>query len=218
MGVDNSTQPFPPADTERYQRWPAVNDLDEVLAAEPVVGGTTPAARPGTRPQTVAPRPLRRPLSEQHAPLPPVGDFWDVGATSRPEQLLPGQLRPEELRSAQPWPRTGAAAVFTSVPARRVWKPMPYVAPPSQRTVAPAASLALTCGLLSLPLTLALGLGAILGTIAIVAGVVGIRQVTNAPASTKGTGRAVTGIICGVGGVMVGGPILAFVLLLAGLL
>lgn len=96
--------------------------------------------------------------------------------------------------------------------------PAPYLTRPvGGRPVAPAASLALTTGLISIPLTLVLGLGAILGLVAVVSGVIGVKQVRRAPAERKGTGRAITGIMTGAGSMVVGGPILLLVLFLAGL-
>ncbi len=208
MGVDNSTQPFPPAVTDRYERWPAVNDLDET--SRPADTPAPPAGpRARTRVESRGSLLSSRRAPVEHAPLPPVGDFWDL------ENPGTDGLSP----AARPvGGNTGVALAFPHAVRRPAptphAPPTPYVPPRTDRTVAPAASIALATGLVSIPLTLALGLGAVLGMIAIVAGVVGIRKVNRSPASTKGTGRAVTGIVCGAGSVLVGGPILLFLAVL----
>ncbi len=201
MRVDIPTQPFSPAITERHERWPAVNDLDDnslpalsdtaVEAAPPAERQTSgPSPRPATRAET-----RLRPASEDHAALPPVGDFWGLQNSVEQSPVLP-------FVTSRPTP---------------IVRPLPYSPPAVRRTVAPAASLALTTGLIAIPMTLVLGLGAILGLVAIVSGIVGIKQVNRAPANRKGTGRAVTGIVCGVGSVVVGGPILLLLALVFGL-
>ncbi|MDH3019497.1 DUF4190 domain-containing protein [Gordonia alkanivorans] len=201
MRVDIPTQPFSPAITERHERWPAVNDLDDnslpalshtaVEAAPPAEHQTSgPSPRPATRVDT-----RLRPAPEDHAALPPVGDFWGLQNSVEQSPVLP-------FVTSRPTP---------------IVRPLPYSPPAVRRTVAPAASLALTTGLIAIPMTLVLGLGAILGMVAIVSGIVGIKQVNRAPANRKGTGRAVTGIVCGVGSVVVGGPILLLLALVFGL-
>ncbi|UPG67357.1 DUF4190 domain-containing protein [Gordonia hongkongensis] len=211
MRTDQPTQPFAPPVTQRHARWPLVNDLDDTelpAAAEPTgtrvdVHVAVPASpKLPTRVEPAAEsspwmvtRNAGRLPAREHAALPPVGDFWGLeNARRAPLAAMPLPARTFPARSA------------------------PYLTRPvGGRSVAPAASLALTSGLISLPLTLLLGLGAILGLIAVVAGAVGVRQVRRAPAERKGTGRAITGIVTGAGSVIVGGPILFLVLLLAGL-
>ncbi|WP_044508140.1 hypothetical protein [Gordonia sp. KTR9] len=212
MRTDHPTQPFAPPVTERHERWPLVNDLDDTElpdATEPepervvvAAGTSTPdspvptridtAARPTPRSAT---RVQTRPPAREHAALPPVGDFWD-------------------LQNAGPVSLAAMPLPAGPVPPR----PAPYLTRPvGGRPVAPAASLALTTGLISIPLTLVLGLGAVLGLVAVVSGAVAVRQVRRAPAERKGTGRAITGIVTGAGSMVVGGPILLLVLFLAGL-
>ncbi|WP_232718925.1 DUF4190 domain-containing protein [Gordonia metallireducens] len=217
MRVDIPTQPFSPAITERHERWPAVNDLDDnslpvvpdaAVEATPPAGHSTPgpAPRPATRVET-----RLRPAPEDHAALPPVGDFWGLQNSVEQSPVLGStSSAPARLSDGRPVPLVG------SQPAPIV-RPLPYSPPAARRTVAPAASLALTTGLIAVPMTLALGLGAILGMVAIVSGIVGIKQVNRAPMNRKGTGRAVTGIVCGVGSVVVGGPILLLLALVFGL-
>ncbi|WP_439029772.1 DUF4190 domain-containing protein [Gordonia terrae] len=204
MRTENPTHPFAPPVTERHERWPLVNDLDDTALPEPpgrrrtavLEAGlpdeppvrTTPPRSPVSSPVHNGTRLEARAPARVHGALPPVGDFWDLQNAGR---IVP----------AAPLPRPAA---YLSRPAMR-------------RTVTPAASLALTTGLISIPLTLALGLGAILGLVAVVSGAVAIRQVRSAPADRKGTGRAITGIVAGTGSMIVGGPILFLVLLLAGL-
>ncbi|MBM7277037.1 DUF4190 domain-containing protein [Gordonia rubripertincta] len=201
MRVDIPAQPFSPAITERHERWPAVNDLDDnslpalsdtaVEAAPPARHSTSgPAPRPATRVET-----RLRPAPKDHAALPPVGDFWGLHNSVEQSRVLP-------FVTSRPTP---------------IVRPLPYAPPAARRAVAPAASLALTTGLIAIPMTLVLGLGAILGMVAIVSGIVGIKQVNRAPVNRKGTGRAVTGIVCGVGSVVVGGPILLLLALVFGL-
>lgn len=213
MRTDHPTHPFAPPVTQRHERWPLVNDLDDTELPRPAapIGERQDAAvvpapdspKPPTRLET-GPRPTPRTATrvetrapaKEHAALPPVGDFWDLENANRAP--------------------LGAMAS----PARRMAPvvPTPYLTRPvGGRTVAPAASLALTTGLISVPLTLALGLGAILGLVAVVSGAVAAKQVRRAPAERKGTGRAITGIVTGAGSMVVGGPILLLVLLLAGL-
>lgn len=200
MRTENPTHPFAPPVTARHARWPLVNDLDDTTLPEPPGPRRTAVldARPDFElptPPTSASSPVYgdarlepRAPARAHGALPPVGDFWDLQNAGR------------------------------IVPAAPLPRPAPYLTRPAmRRTVTPAASLALTTGLISLPLTLALGLGAVLGLVAVVSGAIAIRQVRRAPADRKGTGRAVTGIIAGTGSMIVGGPILFLVLLLAGL-
>lgn len=200
MRVDIPTQPFSPAITERHERWPAVNDLDDNSLPTDPADAPAPSAPRSERSAPVSPaRPVTRvetrvrPAPEEHAALPPVGDFWD-------------------LENSAPPPVT-----FTNPRPGPVVRPLPYSPPVVHRTVAPAASLALTTGVIAIPMTLVLGLGAILGMIAIISGIVAIKQVNRTPATRKGTGRAVTGIVCGTGSVVVGGPILLFLALIFGL-
>ncbi|PKZ63898.1 hypothetical protein CYJ73_19580 [Gordonia terrae] len=211
MRTDQPTHPFAPPVTQRHARWPLVNDLDDtelpaaaitpadtrIDARAPVSDSPTPtridtAARPVPRSAT---RVETRLPAREHAALPPVGDFWDLQHADR------------------------SPLVAMSTPVRVVTpSPAPYLTRPvGGRPVAPAASLALTTGLISIPLTLVLGLGAILGLVAVVSGVIGVKQVRRARAERKGTGRAITGIMTGAGSMVVGGPILLLVLFLAGL-
>ncbi|MCZ0914453.1 DUF4190 domain-containing protein [Gordonia amicalis] len=216
MRVDIPTQPFSPAITERHERWPAVNDLDDNSlpgASDPAVEAAPPAehqtpgpSRPATRVETSA-----RPAPTDHAALPPVGDFWDLQNSVDQNPAL-GFAASTPVRPSTRLP----APILGSRPTPTL-RPLPYPPPTVRRTVAPAASLALTTGLIAVPMTLVLGLGAILGMVAIVAGIVGMKQVNRAPVTYKGTGRAVTGIVCGAGSAVVGGPILLLLALIVGL-
>ncbi|ASR04556.1 DUF4190 domain-containing protein [Gordonia rubripertincta] len=217
MRVDIPTQPFSPAVTERHERWPAVNDLDDnslpvtpdaAVEVTPPAERSTPASapRPATRVET---RP--RPGPDDHAALPPVGDFWGLQNSVEESPAI------SSPSSAPAWPSGRRPLPFVGARPTPIVRPLPYTPPAARRTVAPAASLALTTGLIAIPMTLVLGLGAILGMVAIVAGIVGIKQISRAPVNRKGTGRAVTGIVCGVGSVVVGGPILLLLALVFGL-
>lgn len=211
MRTDHPTHPFAPPVTRRHARWPLVNDLDDTQLPATLEPTEAPAAVAKT-PAPVSPAPTRvdtsagptprsatraatRLPAREHAALPPVGDFWDLAHADRtPLVATPAPVR-----------------VIPSSPAPYLTRPV------GGRPVAPAASLALTTGLISIPLTLVLGLGAILGLVAVVSGAVAVKQVRRAPADRKGTGRAITGIVTGAGSMVVGGPILFLVLLLAGL-
>ncbi|UOG22943.1 DUF4190 domain-containing protein [Gordonia amicalis] len=216
MRTDDSTQPFTPAVTDRHALWPAVNDLDDNTLPSPGDAYPTPpparespvvaSAHPATRVTTSA---YLHP--EEYATLPPVGDFWGLqnAALQRPaDNFTTGtSARPSVC---WPMPLTGPREPSAA-------SLLPYAPPAPRRSVAPAASLALTTGLLAIPMTLALGLGAVLGMIAVVSGAVAIKQINREPAARKGKGRAITGIVCGAGSVAVGGPILLFLALLIGL-
>ncbi|MCR5979486.1 DUF4190 domain-containing protein [Gordonia jinghuaiqii] len=207
MAVDNPTHPFTPTVTDRHRRWPAVNDLDDVgLPDVPAaaVGIPAPAAPVTATPAMSSPlksspekstparlstrvETFQRRRPADHAALPPVGDFWDL---QNPDRLV----------------------VSPSAPFR----PIPYAPPaPTRRRAPAAASVALISGLLSLPMTIALGFGAALGMIAIISGAVAVRQINRSPGSHRGKAAAVTGIVTGTGGVLIGGPILLLVLLIA---
>ncbi|TSD97817.1 DUF4190 domain-containing protein [Gordonia rubripertincta] len=217
MRVDIPTQPFSPAITERHERWPAVNDLDDnslPVAADAAVEATPPAERstPGSAPRPATRVETRtRPRPGDHAALPPVGDFWGL------QNSVEERPAPDSASSAPAWPSVRRPVPFIGSRQTPIVRPLPYAPPAARRAVAPAASLALTTGLIAIPMTLVLGLGAILGMVAIVSGIVGIKQVNRAPVNRKGTGRAVTGIVCGVGSVVVGGPILLLLALVFGL-
>ncbi|NKY64874.1 DUF4190 domain-containing protein [Gordonia rubripertincta] len=223
MRVDIPTQPFPPAITERHERWPAVNDLDDnSLRADPAGTPATPEPQPEHSAPAPSPRAVTRvetrvrPAPTDHAALPPVGDFWDLRNSAEQSPALAGTSgAPARLSTRRPVPFISSRPFVPSRPSAAL-QPLPYAAPAVRRTVTPAASLALTTGLIAIPMTLALGLGAILGVVAIISGIVGVKQVNRAPATRKGTGRAVTGIVCGVGSVVVGGPILLLMALIFG--
>ncbi|MDH3061550.1 DUF4190 domain-containing protein, partial [Gordonia alkanivorans] len=55
MRVDIPTQPFSPAITERHERWPAVNDLDD--NSLPALSHTAVEAAPPAEHQTSGPSP-----------------------------------------------------------------------------------------------------------------------------------------------------------------
>lgn len=103
----------------------------------------------------------------------------------------------------------------SSVPSVAI--PPRAVAHPRQRAqVSGAASAALASALAAVPLSI-VGIGAVLGLVAIVLGVVGIRQVAREP-MYRGNGRAITAIVLGTGSVLVGTPILLLFMGLAALL
>ncbi|ATD73220.1 MULTISPECIES: DUF4190 domain-containing protein [Gordonia] len=217
MRIDDSTQPFPPAVTDRHALWPAVNDLDDNVL--PSLGDAYDPTPPPAResPVVASAHPSTRVTTgtrlhpEEYAALPPVGDFWGLqnAALQRPaDNFTAGTSARPSVRRPVP---------VTSLRESSAVSLPPYAPPAPRRTVAPAASLALTTGLLAVPMTLALGLGAVLGMIAVVSGAVAIKQINREPAARKGKGRAITGIVCGAGSVAVGGPILLFLALLIGL-
>ena len=122
------------------------------------------------------------------APIPAVGDLW-------------GLSNPDPLPSA-------AAARSRVIPT-------PYRA--TRQVAAPASSLALTLALLSLPLVLVGGVGAITGFASIVSAAAGIRQIRKQPLRYKGNGRSVAAIIIGTGCALCGTPVLLLVMLIAAL-
>ncbi|MFW0795585.1 DUF4190 domain-containing protein [Gordonia sp. CPCC 205515] len=111
-----------------------------------------------------------------------------------------------DLAHAAPLPVPAAA----SAQPRQI-----YRRPRSQ--VSGASSTALALAIAAVPLSL-VGIGAILGMLAIVLGGVGIRQVAKAPTEYHGNGRAITAIVLGTGSALVGTPILLLIMGLAALL
>ncbi|MGV9713841.1 DUF4190 domain-containing protein [Gordonia sp. NPDC003424] len=107
-----------------------------------------------------------------------------------------------ELANVDPLPMTAYEAA-----------PREYTARPVRSRASGASSAALAAGIAAVPLSI-VGIGAVLGLVAIVLGVGGIRQVARTPVQYHGNGRAITGIVLGTCSVVVGTPIL---LLFAGL-
>lgn len=91
------------------------------------------------------------------------------------------------------------------------------VVPVSYPRTSMLANAAMIGGLASIPLVLLLGVGGILGILAVVAGAVSIHQLRRQP-GRPGTARAITGIVAGTGSALVGVPILAVVLAVSGAL
>lgn len=122
-------------------------------------------------------------------PIPEVGDFWDLAHS---EPVHEGVIFP--------------------------YGPPPAIGLPPSRPVTRVsgwATAALTVGLVAVPLSL-VGVGAILGVLAVGLGVGGV--VHAGGAAHRGKGRAVTGIILGAGSAVVGTPILLVMLGLLALL
>lgn len=119
------------------------------------------------------------------APLPAVGDFWDVAG--------PGPL---------------PVAVPPAYVQRRIVVAPPYVPvyrPPT--TTAPLARWSLATALASVPLVAVFGVGAILGVVAILLGIGGIAQATSND-HYRGTSKATTSIVIGMVSTMVGIPLM----------
>lgn len=82
------------------------------------------------------------------------------------------------------------------------------------RTGSPWASASLAVALVSIPLILLAGLGAILGVVSVILGVGGIVQIARDPERYRGYGRAVSALMIGTGTAIVGTPFLALGLFL----
>ncbi len=145
-------------------------------------------------------QPIPAPVTAQHrrwpttnelvdlAPIPEVGDY--IGPISEP--IPTAYLAPPTMETASAMG--------------------PFIAPQRSSGMSTAA---LVLALMSVPLLLLFGLGAIPGFAAIGLGIAGVRQVSRNPQAYRGSGRAVTGIIVGTGSVIIGAP---FLLLTMGLL
>ncbi|MFT4126206.1 MAG: DUF4190 domain-containing protein [Gordonia sp. (in: high G+C Gram-positive bacteria)] len=189
MRTDEPTHPFPPSDTDRLLRWPSVTDSPGQRASDGVTSGDLGSgnlASPRPTPvNLVKPPELRRPDRDE-GPLPEVGDLWGLDHPDPP------------LAFATP-----------GISAPGIPTPLRY----PRRTAAPLVNPALVSGLLSIPLILFAGLGAILGLVAILLGVASLGQIRRQP-GYDGTGRAVTAIITGAGSTLVGMPVLVILLIL----
>ena len=186
--TDQVTRPIVPAVTDRHVRWPEVNDLvDE-------------SVEPGT-PHPETPHPER---PDHETP-----DFENplFEVPSARSDVMDGPLPP----IGDLWGR----AELDPIPEFRTSGVGPVVYPRGR--TAPAATAAVVCGVASVPLTLALGIGGVLGILAIILGVTAVRTIRRTP-GMRGTGRAVASIVMGTGSALVGLPILALVLMVGSLL
>lgn len=205
--TEHPTQPIDAPVTDRHLRWPPPEDADRPAAEDlsiadnPVTGeniGHVPA-------QIIAAPPV-------HAPLPRVGEIWDLpvhtvdpawsdpawtaAASTYPASVYPGSIYPASTYSASPYsPGYG-----------------------QQKRPAPAtATAAVVASSASLPLAL-LGVGAVLGFLGVVLGIVAVVQIGSGPQigsgqqRRQGTGRAVAAIVMGTASVVVGTPILLVIL------
>ncbi|MGC4933557.1 DUF4190 domain-containing protein [Gordonia sp. DT30] len=119
-------------------------------------------------------------MARAEGPLPAVGDMWGREVLDAPLVAGPVIARPHTAGPVS-YPRT--------------------------RTT-PAATASMVCGLAAVPLTVALGLGGLLGVVAVVLGLVSIRTIRREP-GCRGTGQALTGVVLGTGSAVIGLPILA---------
>lgn len=104
------TQPIAPSATDRHLRWPLVNDLESEMAAQP--------APP--LPVAIDPPPAQwRTRAATDAPLPAVGDLWDLGNPDPLPVIAPGSpVAPVWARRRTSSPLTTAAlcTALVSVP------------------------------------------------------------------------------------------------------
>ena len=70
MRTDHQTHPIAPAATDQYERWPAINDLENPDAAGPSTKTWLDKHR-------------------DDGPLPALGGGWNTGATPRPQPSAP---------------------------------------------------------------------------------------------------------------------------------
>ncbi|MFW0788921.1 DUF4190 domain-containing protein [Gordonia sp. CPCC 205333] len=119
-------------------------------------------------------------------PLPAVGDFWDL---NHPDPL--------------PSPPITPTAISPVPQARRIVTTASFVPSVLPMKTAPAVSWAFAAALSSIPLLVLCGLGAILGVVAVVLGIVGVAQV-NSSDRYRGTGRAAASIAIGLSTTLVG--------------
>ncbi|GAC66287.1 hypothetical protein [Gordonia soli] len=193
--TDHPTHPIEPPVTDRHRIWPTSLDTD------PERLGPLPESRHATLIDTSAPAWASEwadaPRPRTDGPLPAVGDYWDL---EHPDPLpvpVAPTIRPHPSAVAA-YGRSPGVAVVRSRPSGR-------------------ASAALALSLVSLPLLLLFGLGAILGSIAVVLGISAVRQISRQP-DVHGNGRAITGVVVGTGSAIVGTPFLVITLGLIALL
>lgn len=203
--AEHPTHPIPAANTAQHHRWPSTNeliDLDPVV--EPSIkravdAAVNPPATPGeATPSSAAPEPppapARRPATRiaTDPPIPAVGDYYGI---DHPPVGYP----------------TPVAVAAPTIGAPHPAPPLHVAAPRTSGLCSAALALAVT----SVPLLLLFGVGAILGMLAVVLGIAGVRQVNRDPHVYRGSGRAIGAIIVGTGSTLVGAP---FLLLTMGLL
>ncbi|NMO00088.1 hypothetical protein HH308_02535 [Gordonia sp. TBRC 11910] len=159
-----------------------------------------------TSPETfiLPPRPSTLPYAYSAVPddpLPAVGDFWGV-------QRLDPIVVPAPIDRHAPAPLV----------RRRIVAPAPYVPVyiPVRKT-APVVSWAFTSALISMPLLILFGFGAVFGVLAAILGVVGLVQV-NGSDHYKGSGRAAASIAIGLSTALVGTPVLMLTWAVLGML
>lgn len=203
-GTDHPTESIPPAVTDRIVRWPVDNDDPEPAEAD---AGGHPASRAWERnPLPAVDAAVSEPCSvpglgapmppvpmEIDGPLPPAADIW----------------YPIPVATGNPIPHLS--------PVDRSHRHL--TRPDGDRTPSSTmATAALVTSMISLPLAL-VGVGAILGLIATVLGVIALIQISVGrrpaplPNRYRGIGRAAAGTVAGVASVIIGAPILLVVLM-----
>ncbi|MGV9827725.1 MULTISPECIES: DUF4190 domain-containing protein [unclassified Gordonia (in: high G+C Gram-positive bacteria)] len=186
MRTDHPTHPIAAPVTDRHVRWPASNTLDPFpVADESAVTPPAPSVAAPAAVSAAAPAPWAA-RAREDAPLPEVGDYWDLDAP---------------IAYTPPAPTRVVSRTVSVLPPRRT---------------APASAVALILALTSVPLILMAGVGGVLGLLSIALGAVGIRQARRDPVRYHGNGRAVVAIVLGTMSMMIGLPILMVVLLVLG--
>ena len=200
MRTEHPTAPIEPTLTDRYQRWPSSNDLDSMSLPCPPEAGTAPhdttrstARAPGRPHRVPAPMTGLRDTSRD-APLPEVGDYWDLAHCHRVAVT----------------PLAGAPVAITPSRVTPI-RPLPH-----RTRSAPLATASLVTALAALPLIPVLGIGGVAGVLSIALGAAGVRQINRQQGRYHGSARAITGIVFGTIATLIGMPILLLVLLVAG--
>jgi hypothetical protein len=207
---DHPTQPIVPSVTEEIRRWPAGDpgtpiveyQAPEVSSGVIVPGVIVPeaaamshASERFSTPPMVHPAITRRDVEDRPIPA-AVPEVWEYSTSLTSPRL--------------PFTASVIARPITTMSSR-------------PRESSGMATAALVTGVVSLPLAL-VGVGAILGFIAMVLGTTALVRIgtsRNAVAGStrhRGTGRAITSLVLGTGSIVVGAPILLVILAIAAIL
>lgn len=200
---DHPTQPIVPSVTEEIRRWPAGDPgtpIVEYHASEVVSGTVAAAMTPESQRFSVQPSVpasiTRRDIEDRPIPA-AVPEIWEYTGPVTSPRLPP------------------VAAPITA-------GSMPMISPRPRESSAMATA-ALVTSVVSLPLAL-VGVGAVLGLIAMIVGVTALVQIgvsRNAVVGStrhRGTGRAITSLVLATGSIVVGAPILLVMLAIAAIL
>ncbi|WP_187587494.1 hypothetical protein [Gordonia sp. OPL2] len=209
---EHPTQPIVPSVTEEIRRWPAGDPgtpIVEYHASEVVSGAVVSGA--------VAPdAAVMTPQSQRFSVQPPV-----------PASITRRDIEDRPIPAAVPeiWEYTGPVTSprLPPVAAPITAGSMPMMSPRPRESSAMVATAALVTSVVSLPLAL-VGVGAVLGLIAMIVGVTALVQIgvsRNAVVGStrhRGTGRAITSLVLATGSIVVGAPILLVILAIAAIL